>query len=77
MGASWLVAADDLTTRRRPGANCLAPPLAAQTLVNILKQPFFVGEARRLVLEQLTRHYHRPFTEQLFILPFGLLKNEH
>lgn len=40
------------------------PPLPAQTLVDILKQPFCVGNARRLVLEQLTRHYHRPFADQ-------------
>jgi hypothetical protein len=40
------------------------PPLPPQTLVEILKQPFCVGEARRLVLEQLSRHYHRPFADQ-------------
>ncbi len=40
------------------------PPLSPRTLVDILKQPFCVGEARRLVLEQLTRHYHRPFADQ-------------
>jgi hypothetical protein len=38
--------------------------LPPQTLVDILKQPFCVGEARRLVLEQLSRHYHRPFADQ-------------
>jgi hypothetical protein len=42
----------------------LPPPLPPQTLVDILKQPFSVGEARRLVLEQLSRHYHRPFADQ-------------
>ena len=40
------------------------PPLPPQTLVYILKQPFCVGEARRLVLEQLSRHYHRPFANK-------------
>jgi serine/threonine protein kinase/flagellar motility protein MotE (MotC chaperone) len=40
------------------------PPLSAQTLVDVLKHPFCVGEARRLVLEQLSRHYYRPFTDQ-------------
>jgi hypothetical protein len=40
------------------------PPLPAQTLVDLLKQPFCVGEARRLVLEQLARHYQRPFVNQ-------------
>jgi hypothetical protein len=37
------------------------PPLPAQMLVDLLKQPFCVGEARRLVLGQLARHYQRPF----------------
>jgi hypothetical protein len=26
--------------------------------------PFCVGEPRRLVLDQLARHYHRPFADQ-------------
>ena len=40
------------------------PSLPPQMLVDILKNPFCVGEARRLVLEQLTRHYNRPFADQ-------------
>jgi hypothetical protein len=40
------------------------PPLPAQTLVDVLAQPLCVGEARRVVLEQLARHYHRPFADQ-------------
>jgi hypothetical protein len=45
----------------------LAPlplPLSAQTLVDILKHPLCVGEARRLVLQQLGRHYGRTFPDQ-------------
>jgi serine/threonine protein kinase len=42
----------------------MPPPLSPQTLVGLLKQPFCVGEARRLVLEQLSRHYHRSFADQ-------------
>jgi hypothetical protein len=42
----------------------MAPPLPEQTLVELLKQPLCVGEARRLVLAQLSRHYHRPFADQ-------------
>jgi len=42
----------------------LPPPLPAQTLVDLLKQPFCVGEARRLVLGQLGRHYGRAFADQ-------------
>jgi hypothetical protein len=38
--------------------------LSPQTLVDLLKHPFCVGEARRLVLDQLARHYHRPFADQ-------------
>jgi hypothetical protein len=39
-------------------------PLPAQPLVNILKHPFCVGETRLLVLDQLSRHYRRSFTDQ-------------
>jgi hypothetical protein len=35
-----------------------------QLLVDLLKQPFCVGPARRLVLDQLGRHYQRPFADQ-------------
>jgi hypothetical protein len=42
----------------------LARDLPPQTLVDLLKHPFGVGEARRLVLAQLARHYRRPFADQ-------------
>jgi hypothetical protein len=51
-------------TQLQPALKPPPPPLPAQTLVNLLKQPFCVGEARRLVLDQLARHYHRPFADQ-------------
>ena len=41
----------------------LPPPLPPQTLVDLLKHPLCVGEARRLVLEQLGRRYNRPFAD--------------
>jgi hypothetical protein len=47
------------------------PPLPAQTLVDLLKQPFCVGEVRRLVLEQLARHYQRPFANQWEFVRFA------
>ena len=40
---------------------CELPP---QTLVDLLKHSLCVGEARRLVLDQLARHYQRPFAGQ-------------
>jgi hypothetical protein len=46
-------------------------PLPAQTLVDLLKQPFCVGEARRLVLGQLARHYQRPFADQWDFVRFA------
>jgi hypothetical protein len=46
-------------------------PLPAQTLVDLLKQPFCVGEARRLVLGQLARHYRRPFADQWDFVRFA------
>jgi hypothetical protein len=47
------------------------PPLPAQTLVDLLKQPFCVGEARRLVLGQLARHYQRSFADQWDFVRFA------
>jgi hypothetical protein len=49
----------------------LPPPLPAQTLVDLLKYPFCVGEARRLVLNQLARHYQRPFADQWDFVRFA------
>jgi hypothetical protein len=40
------------------------PPLPAQTLVDLLKHPLCVGEVRRVVLAELSRHYDRPFLDQ-------------
>ncbi len=48
----------------QPALEPLPPPLPAQMLVELLKQPLCVGEPRRLVLEQLARHYHRSFADQ-------------
>jgi hypothetical protein len=42
----------------------LARELPLQTLVDLLKHPFCVGQARPLELDQLARHYHRPFADQ-------------
>jgi serine/threonine protein kinase len=47
-----------------PAVEPLPLPLPPQTLVDLLKHPFCVGEPRRLVLDQLARHYHRPFADQ-------------
>ena len=33
-------------------------------MVDLLKHPCCVGEARRPVLDQLARHYQRPFADQ-------------
>jgi hypothetical protein len=49
----------------------LPPPLLAQALVDLLKQPFCIGEARRLLLGQLSRHYHRPFAGQWEFVRFA------
>jgi hypothetical protein len=46
------------------------PPLPAQTLVDLLKQPFCVGEVRGLVLQQLGRHYHRDFADRWEFVEF-------
>jgi hypothetical protein len=46
-------------------------PLLAQTLVDLLKDPLCVGEARRVVLGQLARHYGRPFADQWDFVRFA------
>jgi hypothetical protein len=46
------------------------PPLPVVDLVELLKNPFCVGPARRLVLKQLSRHYHRPFADQWEFVDF-------
>jgi hypothetical protein len=58
----------------------LPEPLSAQTLVDLLKNPLCVGEARRVVLDSLGMRYQRTFadpwdfvrfaTEQQFGLDF-------
>ncbi len=48
-----------------------SPPLPAQTLVDILNDPLCVGKFRGLVLEQLARHYGRPFADQWEIVRFA------
>jgi hypothetical protein len=54
-----------------PTLEPLPPPLPAQTLVELLKHPLCVGEARRLVLGQLARHYERPFADQWEFVRFA------
>jgi len=48
----------------QPALEPLPSLLPPQMLVDLLKQPFCVGDARRVVLEQLSRHYQRPFADQ-------------
>jgi hypothetical protein len=47
------------------------PPLQPQHLVDLLKGPFCTGQERSLVLEQLARHYQRPFTDQWDFVRFA------
>jgi hypothetical protein len=48
----------------------LACELPAQALVDLLKHPCCVDEARRLVLDALGRHYQRPFADQWDFVDF-------
>jgi hypothetical protein len=47
-----------------PAMQTVPPPLPAQVLVDLLEHPLCVGENRRAVLDQLSRHYNRPFADQ-------------
>jgi hypothetical protein len=58
----------------QPAFESPPPPLPAQTLVDLLKHPFCVGKARRLVLDQLQR-YQRPFADQWDFVRFALEHN--
>jgi hypothetical protein len=54
------------------GAGSPAPcRLAPQDLVDLLKQPLCTGEARRLVLAQLEKQYHRPFADHWDFVRFA------
>jgi hypothetical protein len=60
----------DLRASGRLSAVLSREPLLPQTLVDILKQPLCVNEVRRLVLDQLSRHYNRPFADQWEFVDF-------
>jgi hypothetical protein len=45
--------------------------MSPQVLIDLLKHPFCVGPARRVVLEQLSRHYGRPFADQWEFVEFA------
>ena len=46
-------------------------PLSNQELVELLKQPFSVGPARRAILDQLGHRYQRPFADQSDFVRFA------
>jgi hypothetical protein len=59
------------TTGSSQGLSLLHPyfypqpkPIPPQTLVDLLKHPFCVGQARRIVLDALQFTYNRPFADQ-------------
>jgi hypothetical protein len=54
-----------------PAVAPLPPRLPPQDLVDLLKHPLCVGEARRVVLGQLSRHYQRPFADQWEFVRFA------
>src|SRR5262249_17817247 len=49
----------------------LPEPLPGQTLVDLLKLPLCVGEARRVVLDALGRRYQRRFADQWDFVRFA------
>ena len=59
------------TALAAPSLNPLPPPLPVPTLVELLKYPLCVGPARRLVLDQLQRHYGRSFADQWDFVRFA------
>jgi hypothetical protein len=57
---SWPAAVAHLSPAQEP----LPEPLPPQVLVDVLKHPLCIGEARRIVLEQLGNRYRRTFADQ-------------
>jgi hypothetical protein len=55
----------------QPTLQPLPPLLSAQTLIDLLKHPLFVGEARRLVLHELARRYGHRFADQWDFVRFA------
>jgi tRNA A-37 threonylcarbamoyl transferase component Bud32 len=64
---AWLTAAGALP-RTAPEP---PPPLPAQALVDLLRDPLSIGPARRPILDQLARHYNRTFTDQWDFVTFA------
>jgi hypothetical protein len=55
----------------RPAAEPFPQRLSDQELVELLKQPLCVGEARRAVLDQLGMHHRRTFADQWEFVRFA------
>jgi tRNA A-37 threonylcarbamoyl transferase component Bud32 len=53
----------------------LPPPLPVPVLVDLLRRPLCVGEARRILLGELSRHYGRPFADQWDFASFAQEQN--
>jgi hypothetical protein len=65
-------------TALAPFIRAAEPPpcrLSTQQLVELLKMPPWVGEARRLVLDQLGRRYRRPFADVWEFVRFAKERN--
>jgi tRNA A-37 threonylcarbamoyl transferase component Bud32 len=54
-----------------PALEPSAEPLPTPLLVELLKHPLCVGEARRAVLDVLAERYHRPFADQWEFVRFA------
>jgi hypothetical protein len=67
--ASWMVLAP--TTALAEAAQQPPEPLPAETLVELLKHPLCVGEARRAVLDALGTRYQRHFADQWEFVRFA------
>jgi hypothetical protein len=58
-----------------PALAPLPEPLPPETLVELLKHPLCVGEARRIVLDALGTRYQRPFADQWDFVRFAQQQN--
>ena len=58
-----------------PALAPLPEPLPAETLVELLKHPLCVGEARRAVLDALGTRYQRTFADQWDFVRFAQQQN--
>lgn len=75
VGCSSILSSLATLTSLRPALAPLPCRLPDQELVELLKHPFCVGRARRVILDQLQNRHGRPFADQWDFVRFAKAQN--